>query len=77
MISFILILALIGVGLYLLNTYVPMAAPIKTIINIVVVILVLLWVLESFGILGPWPLHSGPVSGPLVAPHAGPCAPCR
>jgi uncharacterized protein YhhL (DUF1145 family) len=42
------ILVIIGVGLYLVNTYVPMAKPIKTIINVVVVLLVILWLCELF-----------------------------
>ena len=51
MIGLILTLALIGVALYLLNTYVPMAPPIKTIINVVVVVLVILWLVNVFGLL--------------------------
>lgn len=48
----ILVLVVVGVGLWLLNTYVPMDAKIKTILNIVVVIVVVLWLLQVFGILG-------------------------
>lgn len=50
-IGLLVLLVIIGVGLYLLNTYVPMAAPIKTIINVVVLLVVALWVLEAFGVL--------------------------
>jgi hypothetical protein len=42
-------LIIIGVLLWLLNTYIPMAAPIKTIINVVVILLVVLWLLSVFG----------------------------
>jgi len=34
LIGLILILVILGVGLYLINTYVPMAPPIKTILNV-------------------------------------------
>lgn len=50
--SIILALALIGFFLYLVNVYVPMAEPIKKIINVVVFIVVILWLLQTFGILG-------------------------
>lgn len=49
MINLIVVLVIIGVLLYLLNTYVPMAAPIKTIINVLVVVVVILWVLSFLG----------------------------
>jgi hypothetical protein len=41
-----------GVLLWLVNTYIPMDAKIKNILNIVVVIAVVLWLLSAFGILG-------------------------
>lgn len=50
LIELVFVLVVIGVMLYLLNTLVPMAAPIKTIINAVVIVLVLLWVAEIFGL---------------------------
>lgn len=49
-IGVLVLLVVIGVGLYLLNTYVPMAAPIKTIINVVVILLVIIWLLQIFGL---------------------------
>jgi hypothetical protein len=55
MIHVIIVLILIGVGLYLINTYVPMAQPIKTILNVVVIVLVILWVLTLFGFDVPIP----------------------
>jgi hypothetical protein len=42
----------VGVLLWLVNTYIPMDAKIKTIINIVAVIFVVLWLLKAFGVLG-------------------------
>jgi hypothetical protein len=50
MIHLIVILAVIGLLLYLVNAYIPMAEPIKKIINIVVVIGVVIMVLQFFGI---------------------------
>lgn len=51
-INLIIILAVIGVLLWLVNTYIPMDGTIKRILNIVVVIAVVLWLLNVFGILG-------------------------
>jgi len=39
-----------GIGLWLINTYVPMAGSIKAILNAVVVIVVCVWVLQAFGL---------------------------
>ena len=49
MIELFVVLVIVGVLLYLLNTYVYMAAPIKTIINVLVVLFVVIWVLNFFG----------------------------
>lgn len=51
-IGVIVTLVIIGFILWLINTYIPMASSIKTILNIVVVILVILWLLQGFGIIG-------------------------
>jgi len=48
-IQLLITLIIIGVLLWYLNAYVPMAPPIKTLINIVVVVILLLWVLRLFG----------------------------
>ena len=50
-IGLIVVLVIIGVLLWLLNTYVPMAQPIKTILNIVIILIVVLWLLQVFGLL--------------------------
>lgn len=50
LIYIIIILVIIGVVLWLINTYIPMAKSIKTILNIVVIICVILWLLSVFGI---------------------------
>jgi hypothetical protein len=51
-ISLIITLIVIGVLLWLVNTYIPMDGKIKQIINIVVVICVIVWLLSVFGVLG-------------------------
>lgn len=51
LITVVLVLIVVGVLLGLINTYIPMARSIKTILNIVVVIVVVLWVLSAFGII--------------------------
>jgi hypothetical protein len=52
LINLIVVLAIVGVILYLINNYLPMDGKIKSILNIVVVIAVILWLLRSFGLLG-------------------------
>ena len=48
----ILVLIAIGVILYLINRYIPMDGKIKSILNIVVVICVIIWLLKVFGVWG-------------------------
>ena len=52
MLHVVVILIIIGVLLWAANAYVPMDAKIKQILNIVVVLLVILWLLNVFGVLG-------------------------
>lgn len=49
--SVLLVLIVVGVILWLVNTYIPMDGKIKSILNAVVVILVVLWLLQAFGLL--------------------------
>ncbi len=58
----VLTLVVVGVILWLINTYIPMQSTIKSILNAVVVIAVVLWLLYGFGIL----THSGDVHLPTV-----------
>ncbi len=51
-INIIAALVIVGILLWLINTYLPMDGKIKSILNIVVVIAVILWLLQAFGILG-------------------------
>ena len=52
LISIIVTLVVAGIVLWAINTYIPMANPIKKIINIVVVLVIVLWLLQTFGIIG-------------------------
>lgn len=52
LINVVITLIVIGVLLWLVNTYIPMDGKIKNILNIVVVIAVILWLLQAFGLLG-------------------------
>lgn len=52
LIGLIMTLVVVGVLLWLLNTYVPMDAKIKRILNVVVVIVVVIWLLQALGLLG-------------------------
>jgi hypothetical protein len=46
----LLTLIVVGVLLWLVNTYIPMDAKIKQILNVVAVVAVVLWVLGAFGL---------------------------
>jgi len=52
LIYIVLVLIVVGVGLWLINTYIPMAGSIKTILNAVVVVAVVIWVLQAVGMWG-------------------------
>lgn len=45
-------LIVVGILLWLVNTYIPMDGKIKQILNIVAVIAVVLWVINAFGLFG-------------------------
>jgi len=51
LISLAVTLIVVGVLLWLVNSYIPMDGKIKKILNIVVVICVVMWLLFAFGIL--------------------------
>ena len=51
LISLVVTLIVIGILLWLVNTYIPMDGKIKQILNVVVVICVVIWLLYAFGII--------------------------
>lgn len=52
LLNVLLVLIVAGVILWLVNNYIPMDRKIKSILNAVVVILVVVWLLQVFGIMG-------------------------
>ena len=50
LVNLVIVLIIVGMALYLINTYIPMASSIKTILNVVVVVAVCVWVLQAFGL---------------------------
>lgn len=52
LIDLVVALIVVGVALYLINRYIPMASSIKTILNVVVVVAVCVWLLQVTGLWG-------------------------
>ena len=52
LITLVVVLIVVGVLLWLVNAYIPMDRKIKYILNVVVVIAVVIWLLQVFGVLG-------------------------
>ena len=50
LIEIVIVLIVVGVVLWLINTYIPMAGPIKSLLNAVVVIVLVIWILQVFGL---------------------------
>ena len=55
LLNIVVILVIVGLVMWLINTYIPMAAAIKSLLNIVVFIVMLVWVLQAFGLIGNIP----------------------
>jgi predicted membrane protein len=53
LINIVIALIVVGVALYLINRFIPMASSIKSILNVVVVVAVCVWVLQATGLWGP------------------------
>jgi hypothetical protein len=49
LLNIVIALIVVGVLLWLVNNYIPMAHSIKTILNVVVVVGVVVWVLQATG----------------------------
>jgi low temperature requirement protein LtrA len=52
LVNLVITLIVVGVLLWLVNTYIPMDRKIKSILNAVIVIAVVLWLLGVFGVIG-------------------------
>jgi 1-acyl-sn-glycerol-3-phosphate acyltransferase len=60
--SLVVTLIVVGVLLWLINSYIPMDGKIKKILNVVVVICVVVWLLSAFGVIG----HAGSINVPQL-----------
>jgi len=49
LINLVVVLVIVGVALYLINQFIPMASSIKTILNVLVVVVVCVWLLQATG----------------------------
>jgi hypothetical protein len=52
LLNVVVTLIVVGVALYLINRYIPMASSIKSILNVVVVVVVCVWLLQVAGLWG-------------------------
>jgi predicted membrane protein len=52
LLNIVIALIVVGVALWMINRYIPMASSIKTILNVVVVVAVSVWVLQAAGLWG-------------------------
>jgi hypothetical protein len=55
LVNIVVILVVVGLVMWLINTYIPMAGAIKSLLNIVVFVVLLIWILQVFGLIGQIP----------------------
>jgi hypothetical protein len=53
LLDIVVTLVIVGIILWLINRFIPMASSIKTILNVVVVIAVIWWLLSILGVVAP------------------------
>ncbi len=53
LLDIVVTLVIVGVVLWLINRFIPMASSIKTILNVVVVVAVIWWLLSILGLVSP------------------------
>jgi hypothetical protein len=53
LINIVIALIVVGMALYLVNRFIPMASSIKSILNVVVIVAVVIWVLQATELWGP------------------------
>jgi UDP-N-acetylmuramyl pentapeptide phosphotransferase/UDP-N-acetylglucosamine-1-phosphate transferase len=51
LVTLVIVLVIVGVVLWLINSFIPMQSSIKKILNVVVIIVVIIWLLSAFGII--------------------------
>lgn len=52
LVEVIVALVVIGLVMWAINTYIPMSAAIKNLLNVVVIVIVVVWLLQSSGLIG-------------------------
>ena len=52
LVNIVIVLVVVGLVLWLINNFIPMASSIKPILNVVVVVFVAVWVLQAVGMWG-------------------------
>jgi len=52
LVTIVVVLVIAGAALWAINSYIPMAKPVKTILNVVVVGVLCVWLLQVFGVIG-------------------------
>jgi len=50
LITILLVIIVVGILLWLVNSFIPMDSNIKKILNVVVIIILIVWLLKVFGI---------------------------
>ena len=63
LLNVVVTLIVVGLLLWLINTYIPMQGTVKRILNIVVIIVVILWLLYAFGVIS----NSGDIRMPKIS----------
>jgi hypothetical protein len=51
LLTVLVVIIVVGILLWLINTYIPMDRKIKSLLNVVVMIVLVIWLLQAFGIL--------------------------
>jgi len=49
--TILVVIVVVGILLWAINSFVPMDGKVKSILNIVVVLLLIFWLLQAFGVL--------------------------
>lgn len=52
LIQLVIVLVVVGVLLWAINSFIPMQRTMKKILNVVVIIAVIIWLLSVFGVIG-------------------------
>lgn len=52
LIGLIVVLVIVGLLMYLINAFIPMDASIKRLLNVVVIVFLIIWLLQAFGLFG-------------------------